>query len=147
MDREANRAVSPDASLQEDHMMHRNDVPGERSRDGFDLDELLHPAHAFDHPHDVVTDPDLTLNEKRAILSSWASDACAVESQPGLRRPPGAARVVTFDDIVDALKALDAAADLKPRAVDWQLRKRRIRRHLSRWGRSRSGSEGSPLGA
>ena len=45
----------------------------------FDLNSLLHPASAFDHPLDVVRDPDLTLNEKRAILASWASDACAVE--------------------------------------------------------------------
>ena len=41
---------------------------------------LLHPAQAFSHPSDVVNDPDLTLNEKRAILASWASDACAVDS-------------------------------------------------------------------
>ena len=46
----------------------------------FDLDELLHPAQAFDHPRDVVNDADLTLGEKRAILASWASDACAVEA-------------------------------------------------------------------
>jgi hypothetical protein len=44
----------------------------------FELDELLHPAQAFDHPSEVVTDPDLTLNEKRAILAAWASDACAI---------------------------------------------------------------------
>lgn len=50
-----------------------------RSRDAFDLHELLHPAQAFGHPCEVVNDPDLTLNEKRAILASWASDACAVD--------------------------------------------------------------------
>ena len=38
---------------------------------------LLHPASAFDHPRDVVNDPDLTTEEKHAILSSWASDACS----------------------------------------------------------------------
>ena len=52
------------------------------SNDSFDLDDLLHPAQAFSHPSDVVNDPDLTLNEKRAILASWASDACAIESDP-----------------------------------------------------------------
>ena len=36
----------------------------------FNLDDLLHPAQAFDHPRDVVNDHDLTLNEKRAILAS-----------------------------------------------------------------------------
>ncbi|HET7383471.1 MAG TPA: hypothetical protein VFJ59_12925, partial [Pseudolabrys sp.] len=56
-----------------------------RVNDTFDLDALLHPARAFAHPMDVVRDPDLTLNEKRAILASWASDACAVEAAPELR--------------------------------------------------------------
>jgi hypothetical protein len=36
----------------------------------FELDVLLHPAQAFNHPFEVVNDPDLTLNEKRAILAS-----------------------------------------------------------------------------
>ena len=58
----------------------------EQNNEGsFDLDDLLHPAQAFSHPTDVVNDPDLTLNEKRAILASWASDACAIESVPALR--------------------------------------------------------------
>ena len=42
------------------------------------FDALLHPARAYAHPKDVIADDDLTLYEKRAILSSWASDACAV---------------------------------------------------------------------
>src|SRR5207237_2385708 len=42
-----------------------------------DLEKLFHPASAFDHPQDVVRDPRLTTAEKRAILSFWASDACA----------------------------------------------------------------------
>ena len=50
-----------------------------------EIDALLHPARAFSHPMDVVRDCDLTLYEKRAILSSWASDACAVEDVPELR--------------------------------------------------------------
>ena len=115
---------------------------------GFDLDQLLHPARAFDHPGDVVRDPDLTLNEKRAILSSWASDACAVESVPDLRRPPGGTRAITFDEIVDALKALDGAAGVAaPHSARRELRKLRMRRTFRRWDRSRSGGEGSPLGA
>ena len=56
--------------------------------DGLGLDTLLHPANAFARPADVVNDPDLTRCEKRAILSSWASDACAVEAFPALRQPP-----------------------------------------------------------
>jgi hypothetical protein len=75
--------------------------------DHFDLNTLLHPAGAFAHPADVLRDPDLTRNEKRAILASWASDACAVETAPALRQLPGAARPVSFDDIMDALRLLD----------------------------------------
>jgi hypothetical protein len=52
------------------------------ARFDFDLDDLLRPAQAFEHPRRVVEDPDLTLNEKRAILASWASDACAIEAAP-----------------------------------------------------------------
>jgi hypothetical protein len=75
--------------------------------DLFDLNTLLHPAGAFALPADVVHDPDLTLNEKRAILASWASDACAVEAISVLRKAPGAARPVSFDDVMDALRLLD----------------------------------------
>src|SRR6185503_16005748 len=75
-----------------------------------EIDALLHPAHRFDHPHQVVHDPDLTLNEKRAILASWASDACAVEAAPALRRVPGSGRVVSVDGILEALRALDRQA-------------------------------------
>jgi hypothetical protein len=74
--------------------------------DVFDLNELLHPADAFEHPSEVLDDPDLTLNEKRAILASWASDACAVEAAPDLRELPRGRRV-SFDDIMDALRSLD----------------------------------------
>jgi hypothetical protein len=74
-----------------------------------DLDELLHPAQAFEHPSEVVNDPDLTLNEKRAILASWASDACAIEAAPALRAAPQG-RTVKFDDIMDALRSLDKEA-------------------------------------
>jgi len=75
-------------------------------RDIFDLDALLHPANAFAHPMDVVRDEDLTLNEKRAILASWASDACAIEAAPDLRVNRSRS-VVRWDDIMDALRTLD----------------------------------------
>ncbi|HTA99820.1 MAG TPA: hypothetical protein VK804_05020 [Bradyrhizobium sp.] len=72
-----------------------------------DIDALLHPARAFNHPMDVVRDDDLTLYEKRAILSSWASDACAVEDVPELRQLSGIGPV-KFDHIMDALRELDS---------------------------------------
>ena len=77
-----------------------------KADDAFDLSALLHPAQAFAQPSDVVDDPDLTLNEKRAILASWASDACAVESEPAWRRAPNGGRLI-FDDVMDALRELD----------------------------------------
>jgi hypothetical protein len=70
----------------------------------------LHPAQAFEHPSDVVNDPDLTLNEKRAILASWASDACALEAAPTLRYVPGGKRPVRFDEVMDSLRDLDREA-------------------------------------
>lgn len=72
----------------------------------FDVDSLMNPSQVFERPSDVVNDPDLSLNEKRALLASWASDACAVEAAPALRKGP-AGRVVQFDEIMDALRTLD----------------------------------------
>jgi hypothetical protein len=43
----------------------------------FDIDALLHPSKTFRHPLDVVRDTDMTVAEKRSVLASWASDACA----------------------------------------------------------------------
>lgn len=105
----------------------------------FELDQLLRPAAVFDHPHDVLNDPDLTRQEKRAILSSWASDACAVESMPGLRQPPGAKAPVSFDDIVEALRSLDDPTPPRPGGVPMRLRRRR-------WDRGgRDGPSGAAL--
>jgi hypothetical protein len=78
----------------------------DRICDNHDLNQLLHPARAFAHPSAVVNDPDLTLNEKRAILASWASDACAIEAAPDLRSNARGAPV-RFDDIMEALRTLD----------------------------------------
>jgi hypothetical protein len=75
----------------------RNDSP-------IDLDALLDPARAFAHPIDVVSDPDLTLTEKRALLAAWAKRACAADATPALSSD---AAPVHYDEIVDALRALD----------------------------------------
>jgi hypothetical protein len=117
---------------------------GSKADDALDLNALLHPAQAFAQPSDVVNDPDLTLNEKRAILASWASDACAVESEPAWRRAPNGGRLISFDDVMDALRELDrqasdAAVTQRYRRV---LRKHRLfRRHSWRDQNDR----GSPL--
>ena len=104
----------------------------------FELDHLLNPAAVFNHPRDVLNDPDLSKHEKRAILSSWASDACAVESMPGMRRPPGGGAPVSFDDIVDALRSLDDDPPPRPGGLPMRLRRR--------WRPGEEeGSSGTPL--
>jgi hypothetical protein len=97
------------------------------AEDSFDLNSLLHPAQAFSHPLDVVGDPDLTLNEKHAILASWASDACAVEAAPELRQVPGG-KMIRYDEVMDALRELDKQLLEKSRAGNdrRRLRRRRI---------------------
>lgn len=62
---------------------------------------------SFTFPHEVVDDPALSKSQKRAILSEWASDACAVESFPVLRLLPGTRLPVTFSSIMDARSYLD----------------------------------------
>ncbi|MER9140752.1 hypothetical protein NKI20_31775 [Mesorhizobium sp. M0830] len=80
---------------------------GPEAPDLFLEDRLLHPARHFGHPQEVLADTTLDVHEKRAVLSSWASDAWAVESVPALRMPPGATEPVSFDAIMDALRQLD----------------------------------------
>jgi len=80
------------------------------------LDRLLAPARRFKHPHDVLSDDTLDPQEKRGILSSWASDACAVESMPALRQPPSAEQPISFDQIMDALRQLDSVASARQSA-------------------------------
>jgi hypothetical protein len=55
----------------------------------------------------VVNDPNLDVPQKRAILSSWASDLWTVESCPWLREVPGIKRPLRVGDIFAALRALD----------------------------------------
>lgn len=72
-----------------------------------DLNSILHPGSVYAHPRDVVQDVRLSIGEKRAILASWASDAAAVASNPALREIPGSRRIVTVDEVLEALAALD----------------------------------------
>jgi hypothetical protein len=61
----------------------------------------------YTFPHEVVEDPSLGTDQKRAILSEWASDASAVESFPTLRHLPGTPFPVTLSSIMDARLHLD----------------------------------------
>jgi hypothetical protein len=119
------------------------EIMSERKTTGeLDLDVLLHPAQAYSHPSEILSDPDLTLNEKRAILASWASDACAIEPSPSLRKSP-AGPPVSFDDIMEALRALDKQAQEPQLSSRW----RRVIRRQRLFGRDRGGqtNQGSQL--
>ena len=72
--------------------------------------EPLHPASRFNSPHEVVGRADLELDEKRAVLAAWASDACSVDAMPALRRAPGSRAPVPVDDVLEALRELDLKA-------------------------------------
>ena len=57
-------------------------------------------------PADVLSDPLMPKEAKRALLAGWASDLRAVENRPALRRLDDGT-LLQIDDILDALKALD----------------------------------------
>jgi len=80
------------------------------SHTGFSINTgaaAFHPVSHYESPAAVLADPKLSAPEKRLILSSWASDMYAVESQPALRAIPGLARPVRLADILGALRQLD----------------------------------------
>lgn len=79
-------------------------APLRRAGSDLAIDAMLHPAHAFVHPDAVVDDPDLSLAEKRAILIAWASDAMEAAGAAGTVKP------VPVEEIIDALRGLDRAA-------------------------------------
>lgn len=78
------------------------------------LDRLLHPSRFYERPIDILRDHTLSIAEMRALLASWASDACAVESCPPLRHPRFAQQPVGFDEVMEALSSLDRAAAGRP---------------------------------
>lgn len=67
----------------------------------------IRPAIGFTHPDDVVKDPHLPPEDKRAILTSWASDASAVRDHPGQRWLLGTPEPVPYAEVRDALLRLD----------------------------------------
>jgi hypothetical protein len=64
-------------------------------------------------PDEVLGNPEMTREEKRALLASWASDARAVPGLPSMRRLEDGS-LIDVDEILQALKALDAASDPVP---------------------------------
>jgi hypothetical protein len=75
------------------------------------LERWLRPAVGFNHPREVLKDPFLDVWEKRAVLSSWASDASAVEDEPRLRWLLGTPEPVPLEDVREALQRLDRWQD------------------------------------
>lgn len=75
---------------------------------------LVAPGDLFRHPREVVVHPHLTREDKRAVLASWASDACALENAPGLRCLTGArAEPVPVDAVLAALAELDRSLEAR----------------------------------
>jgi hypothetical protein len=68
----------------------------------------------FAHPWDVVLDPSLRPEQKRAILASWASDAAAVVSRPAFRWLAGTPGPVPLAQVRSALLALDRITPSRP---------------------------------
>ena len=69
---------------------------------------LVAPGDVFRHPREVLAHPLLSRADKRAILASWASDACALENAPALRCLAGCrAEPVPVDAVLAALGTLD----------------------------------------
>ena len=85
----------------------------------------------LDSPGDVLKHPRMTLDEKRALLASWASEAHAVENRPTLRKLDNG-KIVPVDDILRCLKALNqvgpAGKVLSRRAMPWCRSDRSARR-------------------
>ncbi|GEP07168.1 hypothetical protein MOX02_52060 [Methylobacterium oxalidis] len=76
---------------------------------------LVAPGDVFRHPREVLTHPLLSRADKRTILASWASDACALENAPGLRCLSGCkAEPVSVDAVLAALTELDRGSARKP---------------------------------
>ena len=79
------------------------------------------------------------------MLASWASDACAIESNPALRAT-ATGNVVNYDDIIDALQSLDAGQAADTMTYTFKRRQRR-RRWSGLKGRGRGGPDNGDVGS
>jgi len=104
-------------------------------------------------PFEVVLDPAMSKDQKRALLASWASDARAVTNAPALRRLDNGA-MVGIDDILTALKRLDGFVEElfpepRPLVGPRSLRRRRLqgnarRLHRRAWRRGPDDEDDPP---
>jgi len=79
------------------------------------VETFLHSLSHYGSPDEVLRDARLSTNEKRVILSSWASDMYAVDCHPALREIPGIPHRLRLEEILAALKELDDDNDPPPR--------------------------------
>jgi hypothetical protein len=81
--------------------------PRNRARE---FEGLLDPEAVFSDPVEILASPALGTDEKRAILARWLSRICAAEAALRLERVSAPHRGVQFDDVMDALRALERGA-------------------------------------
>jgi hypothetical protein len=81
------------------------------SHDESRRDAANFPRHpVFQRPDEVLADPRMSTDEKRTLLASWASDVHAITGLPSMRQLEDGS-LVDVDEILHALKALDASDD------------------------------------
>ncbi|CAO4139151.1 hypothetical protein LPLAFNJD_LOCUS369 [Methylorubrum aminovorans] len=115
---------------------------------------LVAPGDVFRHPREVLAHPLLSRADKRAILASWASDACALENAPALRCLTGCrAEPVPVDAVLAALGTLDrgtrpaTAAPPGGRALPRRARRWSSLRRFPRSGRRNDDDDPPPCPA
>jgi len=94
----------------------------------------------LDSPRDVLRHPRMSLDEKRALLAKWASDAHAVENEPRLRKLDNG-KLIPVEDILRCLNDLDqgvcAVKDRSHGAMPWNIAFDRRSRLVNGWLRKR----------
>lgn len=104
-------------------------------------DKLSGLTVTFTHPDDVLHSRDLSIDDKRALLASWASDAHAVPNLPAMRQLDSGA-VVSIDVVLAALRALDVReAEVGKVAAQRSLRPSCRLMLKTRWRRPRRDDE------
>src|ERR1700709_232331 len=96
-------------------------------------DELKPSAPFLARPEDILGDPTLSKEEKRAVLASWLSDARALPDAPRWRQLDNGA-LVDVDGLYTALRGVDdfaggmeGGASVAASSTSWPLRQK------SRW--------------
>jgi hypothetical protein len=120
-------------SMMETHLSHSGPMnPAATKPASFEAwQAIFAPGDVFRRPREVLAHPMLSRAEKRTILASWASDACALENAPGLRCLAGCnAEPVPVDAVLTALAELDRRSSQEARSSP--ISRPPARRRLSR---------------